>query len=248
MNRTLRLASAAATHAGKIRTGNEDRFSLLDHLGLFLVADGMGGRPAGDVAADLAIETVRAFFEDPELTSPACADGLLACFVDAVQQANRRILAQARQHVSQRGMGTTLAGVLTQGADLCIAHVGDSRVYRFRDGQLDLLTEDHTLLNECLAGGMPVEQAEAMPKRDGLTRALGVHARVEVSARLVHVMPGDVILICTDGISRVLTRKEIGALLAEAGDLEATAQRFITRANDAGGPDNATAVLLRWVL
>lgn len=248
MTRTLRPAFAGETHAGLIRAGNEDRFALLDHLGLFLVADGMGGCPAGEIAATLALDTVRAFFEDPNRTAPDSPESLLACLVDAAQEANRRILAQATQHPQQRGMGTTFAGVLAQGAALCIAHAGDSRVYRLRDQQLDLLTEDHTLLNECLWHGMPVDQAEAMPNRYALTRALGVHRNIELSARLEEVKPGDLILICTDGISKVLPRKEIAALLAEAGELGATAQRFIARANDAGGPDNATAVLLRWTL
>ncbi len=246
MTRPLRLTFAGETHVGKIREGNEDRFALLDYLGLFLVADGMGGCPAGEVAATLAIETVRAFFEDPELTTPDSADSLLSCLVDAVQQANGRILTEAARHGPHRGMGTTFAGVVVHGTDLCIAHAGDSRVYRFRDRQLDLLTEDHTLLNECLWRGMPVDQAEAMPNRHALTRALGVHRTVEVSARLSHAKPGDVLLLCTDGISKVLDRAVIAALLAEAGELAETARRFIERANDAGGPDNATAVLLQW--
>jgi protein phosphatase len=248
MTRTLRLASAGETHAGKIRADNEDRFAIFDHLGLFLVADGMGGCPAGEIAATLAIDTVRAFFEDSNRTTPDSPESLLACLIDAAQEANRRILAEAAQHPKQRGMGTTFAGMLVQGAELCIAHAGDSRVYRLRDQQLDLLTEDHTLLNECLWHGMPVDQAEAMPNRYALTRALGVHRNIELSARLEGVKPGDLILICTDGISKVLARQEIAALLAEAGELGATARRFIARANDAGGPDNATAVLLRWTL
>lgn len=246
MARTLHLASAGETHPGKVRAGNEDRFALLDHLGLFLVADGMGGCPAGEVAASLVVEAMRAFFEDPELTAPDTADSLLACLVDAAQRANQRIVAEAQRTPGRRGMGSTFAGVLCRGSDLCVAHAGDSRVYRLRDRRLDLLTEDHTLGNECLWRGMSVDFVEAMPNRHALTRALGLFRSVEVSARLLHVMPGDVVLLCTDGISKVLGRATIEALLIEAGDLGEAARRFISRANDAGGPDNAAVVLLRW--
>jgi serine/threonine protein phosphatase PrpC len=248
MPRPLHLESAGETHTGKVRDDNEDRFAMLDHLGLFLVADGMGGHVAGEVAATLAIDTVRAFFEDPELTSPDDAHNALACFIDAVKCANTRIHEEALQDQTKRGMGTTLAGVLVWGSCLCVAHVGDSRVYRFRDRRLDLLTEDHSVLNECLWKGMAVDQAEALPYGSALTRALGTRDTIQVSARLEQAMPGDLMLICSDGISGVLDRMEIAGLLAEAADLRATALRFIARANDAGGPDNATVVLLRWTL
>lgn len=248
MTPSLRLSCAGETHAGMIRAHNEDRFAILEALGLFLVADGMGGCPAGEVAAALAVDAVRAFFEDVQRTAPDGADGALSCLVDAVQTANRRIHAEAGQRSDHRGMGTTFAGMLVHGSELCIAHVGDSRVYRLRESRLDLLTEDHTLRNECIWHGMPVDQADAMPNGHALTRALGVHTTIEVSAKLTNIRPGDVMMICTDGITKVIDRRVIAAMLAEAGELGATARRLIACANDAGGPDNATVVLLRWTM
>ena len=248
MSRPLQIESAGRTHVGRRRTENEDRFAALDALGLYLVVDGTGGHPRGDMAARLAISTVQSFFDDPSTTWPTGVDASAMRLVAGVKVANDEIRKVAIRAPGERPIGATFAGVHVRADGLCVAHVGDSRCYRFRDRELLQLTEDHTLLHDLIWAGVPLDMAEARPNKHALTRVLGVRRSVDVTARYEATMPGDIVLLCTDGLTRVVDNPAIAGILAEGGGLDAMAARLITRANDNGGPDNVTCVLVRWPL
>jgi serine/threonine protein phosphatase PrpC len=249
------LEAAGATRAGPHRTHNEDHFAVLPKLGLFMVADGVGGQAGGEIASRLAVDTVREFFErgDPEATWPFGVDPSStrdeALLTQSLWRANRRILDAAQRNEATHSMGATFAGIRASAAGFCAAHVGDSRIYRFRDGRLELLTEDHSLRTEYLRR---MRDPHAVPLRlDGinlglLTRALGLEPTVDVDTRVELSEPGDIVLVCTDGLSGPVSEGEIAAILTEAGDLDTTAQRLIERAHSRGGRDDVTCVLVRW--
>jgi protein phosphatase len=256
----LVVEAAGCTHAGMIRDSNEDSFTIAEPLGLFLIADGMGGRAAGEVASKMAVDIVRGFFDDPDSTWPVAigppterggsvryVDQALPLLVAGIQLANGRIFAAARRDREKRGMGTTFAAALARDGYVAIAHVGDSRVYRYRKKRLDLLTRDHSLLNECLRlGHILPEDAAAFPLQHVITRALGTEESVEVETRIDEVARGDVLLLCSDGLSGTVEPAEIAQILDNHRDLGDAAARLITRANEHGGPDNVTCILVRW--
>jgi len=239
------------SHPGRVRRGNEDAYVVLPSLGLFVVADGMGGAAAGEVASRLAVDTVRAVFEDPDLTWPRGladrpADTGLPLLVSGVEHANARVRAAASGDHSLAGMGTTFTGILVLEDRLAVAHVGDSRAYLLRGGRLDQLTHDHTLVNELVdSGAMTREEAESSRLRNILSRALGGEERVVVDGRLVAAKAGDTLLLASDGLHGVVRDRDIAAVLLGERDLTRAATKLVERANDAGGPDNVTVVLIR---
>jgi protein phosphatase len=244
--RPLHIEAAGQTDTGRVRDVNEDSFAVLSHLNLFMVADGMGGHSFGEIASTMAISTVADFFGDPAMTPPLSAEEAQARLVTSVKLANRRILRAGRADRSKRGMGTTFAGVLAHSSSVCIAHVGDSRVYRLRGGQLEQLTQDHSALQEIQMRGASTESPTALRSlRHVLTRALGLWEGVEVDARLEEAQPNDVILICSDGLVGVMEDEILGILETDA-PLDTMASALIERANEYGGPDNVTCVLVRW--
>jgi protein phosphatase len=249
---TLVLEAAGRTDIGRIRETNQDAFLVRNDLGLFVVVDGMGGHAAGEVAAAIAVTTLEGLYDNPEITLPRGAPctpaDALARLVAAVKNANSRIQDAAAKDRSKRGMGTTVVAALVCGDTACIAHIGDSRLYRLRDRQLQQLTDDHTLRAEWIKQGTPVELANTLVMGRALSRALGTRASVEVSARLEPVLPGDVLLLCSDGVHGVLQPDELAGILLDLGDLSSGVDRLITRSNDRGGPDNSTAILVRWSL
>jgi len=247
LRRPLHIEAAGHTHTGRVRDANEDSFAVLAHLNLFMIADGMGGHSFGEIASMMAINTVEDFFEDPEMAPAASIEEARARLVASVKLANRRILRAARVDRSKRGMGTTFAGVVAQDTSVCIAHVGDSRVYRLRDGQLEQLTQDHAALKEVLLRGDATSSAaQVRTVRQVLTRALGLWDGVEVDARIEAARPEDLLLICSDGLAGVVADDEIVDILESEAPLDATAWALIERANEYGGPDNVTCVLVRW--
>ncbi len=245
------LASYGETDRGVLRETNEDAFAVVPHLGLFMVADGMGGAAAGEIAACTAIEQVQRAVEDGETTWPS--DTSLRApesgprrFIAGIHRANRQIQRQAREHPGRRGMGTTFAGVMLLDRCAVIAHVGDSRVYRLRDGGLEPMTYDHSLVNELLERGyLKPEDARFYPRRNVITRAVGTHEVLEVDARIVDVRPGDAFLLCTDGLHGELEDDEIAAILRQSTLPMAAVARLIDRANQNGRGDNVTAVVVR---
>ena len=244
------VEAAAATHVGFVREINEDSHAALDHLGLYVVADGMGGHACGDVASALAVETVSGFFEETRSSLPPLfhdvPSNALGRLIAAVKRANLRIYTESRIDPAKRGMGTTIAALYVRRDVLCVAHVGDSRVYRYRAGALERFTDDHTLANE-LARTHSTRKIPPGTADHVLTRALGTEPNVEVDTRIERTLPGDVVMLCSDGVWGALTPKEMAGLFAEQLAPAALAERLVARANEKGGRDNATAVVLRWL-
>jgi PPM family protein phosphatase len=224
------------TDTGRARADNED--SAYARPPLYVVADGMGGAQAGEVASALAVEEFRG-----GLVAQGTAEQRLS---ERVQAANRRIYETAHRRLEHDGMGTTLTAVYLDESDLAVAHVGDSRAYIFRDGELVRLTHDHSLVEELIRRGkLTPEQAAAHPQRSIITRALGIEPEVEVDTWTYPMRAGDVVLLCSDGLTSMISEPQIAAVLAEESDLERAGDRLITEANEAGGRDNITVVLFR---
>ena len=228
----MRVTAAAATDVGLVREGNED--SYLTEGPLFAVADGMGGHRGGEVASQLAVETLEKLFKEGAGDLP-----------DQVQEANRVVFERSVLDRKVAGMGTTLTAALVEGDRVRLAHVGDSRAYLLRDGTLRLLTEDHTLVHRMVSEGeISKEEAETHPQRSVLTRALGVDTVVDVDDDSLQVRPGDRLLLCTDGLTSMVSEDEIEEVLRTVPDPQEAAQRLVQRANEAGGVDNTTVVIL----
>ena len=248
-SRPLRLEAAGLTHPGWRRDRNEDDLAVHPELGLFIVADGMGGHAAGEVASRMAVAAVSAALlaAGPPSSRPSLSSAG-ALLVSAIQRANATIFAAAQQDSAMQGMGTTIVAALTHGGRLAISHAGDSRAYLARGRCLQRLTEDHNALNQCRDAGLDLAALPGLARYGhALTRAVGAAETIEVDTRFVQPEPGDILLLCSDGLTCVVDDREIAAILVGCFDLGAAAERLIARANEHGGPDNVTAVLVRWV-
>jgi PPM family protein phosphatase len=233
----LRVAEQyAVTDTGRQRRANED--SLLARAPLFVVADGMGGARAGEVASRIAVESFQ-----PGVGSEREPERQLA---DLAIAANARIHELSTRNLEQAGMGTTLTAVYVGTDDVAIAHVGDSRAYCLREGELIRLTDDHSLVDELMRQGrLTPEEAEEHPQRSVITRALGPEGTVEVDTRSFHARAGDVYLLCSDGLTTMLAEEEIRDYLLSSSSLRDAGETLIAAANAAGGRDNITVVLVR---
>ncbi len=223
---------------GRQREANEDSYYEPADGPVFAVADGMGGAQAGEVASKIAVET---FEEERDAEAPPekQLEGI-------ARKANKRIYELAQQDESRRGMGTTLTSVFVRGQEVSIGHVGDSRAYRLRDGELERLTRDHSLVAELeRTGQISAETAEHHPQRSIITRALGPEPDVQVDTHTHAARAGDVYLLCSDGLTSMLSEEEVGAILRREGSLDETAEELIRAANQSGGKDNITVVLFR---
>jgi PPM family protein phosphatase len=234
----LRLAdSAGRTDPGRKRRRNEDAFVLEPPL--FAVADGMGGAQAGEVASRLAAAAFREFHEADELAPDERLRAL-------VQEANRRIYDRARTDTGATGMGTTLTAALLEDGQVTIGHVGDSRAYRLREGQLEQLTEDHSLVADLMRSGrLTPEEAETHPQRSVITRALGPEPDVQVDVQSYQARGGDLFMVCSDGLTSMVPEARVTEILEGAGSLDRAGRELIGAANDAGGRDNITVILFR---
>ena len=233
----LRVAEQyAATDTGRQRRANED--ALLSRSPLFVVADGMGGAQAGEVASQIAVEAFKRGLRDslePE-----------AALAELTREANARIHELSHSHTEQAGMGTTLTAMYVGEQDVAIAHVGDSRAYCLRDGELIRLTDDHSLVDELMRQGrLTPEEAEEHPQRSVITRALGPEGTVEVDTRSFHARAGDVYLLCSDGLTTMVSERELTRVLREHRQLRGAGEALIAAANAAGGRDNITVLLVR---
>ena len=234
----LRVTEQAyRSDTGRQRTANEDSFFA--GATMFAVADGMGGAQAGEVASNIAAEA----FEAAERRPDEPAEAFLGRII---QEANARIHALAQHDSTRSGMGTTLTALLVDGDDVVIGHVGDSRAYVLRDGELRMLTSDHSLVEELRRQGrISDEQAADHPQRSIITRALGPEAEVEVDTFSFSARPGDVFLLCSDGLTTMIKDDGIAAALEGSSDLDDAVAALISEANEAGGRDNITAVAVR---
>lgn len=239
---------ASRTDCGRLRQNNEDAVAVLQGPGLAVLADGMGGYKAGEVASAMATSLVGAELsrwvaEAPPLASEADASRAV---VLAVENANLAIWSAGQVNADCSGMGTTVVVALFGDGRLLLAHVGDSRAYRLRDGELAQLTCDHSLLQEQIdAGLLTPEEALTAPNRNLVTRALGVEAVVNVELHGHAISPGDLYLLCSDGLTDMLRDDEIAAVLYEGRDLAEMADSLIETANLHGGRDNISVVLVR---
>src|SRR4029079_17157133 len=224
------------TDVGRQRHTNEDNF--YDQPPLFAVADGMGGAQAGEVASEMAISE---FVTDRD--ADAAAEKQLEQIALA---ANRKIWEMAQSDSRHAGMGTTLTAAMVDGQQVAVGHVGDSRLYLFRDGQIERMTRDHSLVEEFVRQGkLTPEQAEKHPQRSVITRALGPENSVEVDTFRIPAREGDVFLLCSDGLSGMVGDADLAAIIGGGNALDATARTLIEAANDNGGRDNITAVLFK---
>jgi len=227
------------SHPGLVRSTNEDAFLVARDVGLFVVADGVGGNAAGEVASRMAVDAVLAALE--ALLHPG-----LPHLISAVERANGHVYAASRTDRSLFGMATTLTALLVCDETIALAHVGDSRAYRLRGRHLEQLTEDHTLVAALVRlGRMTQEEAETSEIRNMISRAVGGDETIDVDARLLAVEPGDTFVLASDGLHGVVSDEEIVAVLCGERDLARAAGQLIERANEGGGPDNATVVLVR---
>lgn len=252
----MKIHFAALSHPGRKRDRNEDSFLTLPDLGLFLVADGMGGHNAGDVASKMVVETIqnearklppledkrpwwkRLFFRSKPTFNP------VEWLHQTIELANARIHKQSKQLKSQKGMGSTVALILKRDEALLTAHVGDSRVYRLRNNKLDQLTQDHSLAQELVRQGvMTEEEALYSAPSNVLTRALGVKEKTSEDIIYHSVESGDLYLLCSDGLYNMVEEDKLVNYLRQEGSLEEKAKLLVKAANQAGGTDNITVVL-----
>jgi protein phosphatase len=233
----LRIADhASKTDVGRQRHTNEDNF--YDQPPLFAVADGMGGAQAGEVASEMAISEFVA-----ERDTTADAERQLE---QIALLANKKIWEMAQSDSRRAGMGTTLTAAMLDGQSVAVGHVGDSRLYLYRDGRIERMTRDHSLVEEFVRQGkLTPEQAEKHPQRSVITRALGPENSVEVDTFRIPARDGDLFLLCSDGLSGMVSDSDMAAILGQGGDLGTLAGSLVDRANENGGRDNITAVLFR---
>jgi protein phosphatase len=236
----LRVAEAVQrTDTGRQREANEDAY--FSRAPVFAVADGMGGARAGEIAARIAVQAFAQAGADAGGPEPP-----EAYLRETAQRANSEIFEFARGDSTRSGMGTTLTAAMLAGNEVSIGHVGDSRAYLYRDGELSQLTNDHSLVEELRRQGkLTRDQAAEHPQRSVITRALGPEPRVAVDTMTVQGRPGDVFLLCSDGLTTMLSDEELSAALERTADLKVVARRLVRAANNHGGRDNITVVLFR---
>lgn len=252
----MRYESFVATDVGMKRKANEDNFCSNQELGLFLVADGMGGHAAGEVASRIAVEEIERILlntrGDEDWTWPESFDKDVSLVANklryAITQANERIRQVTMERVECRGMGTTIVAAMMLEDACSIAHVGDSRAYLVRESKLLPITSDHSWVNEQLKQGfLTVENARNHPFRNVITQALGSGAEVQVDLMELPLKEGDLLLLCSDGLNSMLTDHEILSVILEAEQqpLDAVTGNLIEAANFKGGDDNITVALVR---
>ena len=249
----MRIRYAAKTDVGLKRSHNEDHFALIEEEQLFLVADGMGGHACGEVASQMSADVIGEFFahsKDHDATWPYRYDHNLTYvenrFAASVRLANARIYQKSQSDPSLRGMGTTIVGCLLKNKTLYVAHVGDSRCYRIHGSSIEQLTRDHSLLEDYKEARpeMTDEEERNFPHKNVITRALGMREEVVVDINKFEIQDGDRFVVCSDGLSGMITDEEILEIVTHHDELDKSVDRLIEVANEHGGTDNITAVLI----
>lgn len=249
----IKLRSFGATDVGKKRSNNEDAYAIQEAQSLYVVADGMGGHSSGEVAAQMAVKQIISFFEAQSLnedsTWPYEYDDSLSFSGNklrtAIALANDKIQTYSTEHPESRGMGTTVVAALVNHDRIVISHVGDSRAYLFSKGELKLLTSDHSWVSEQVRLGFLTEsEAAHHPFRNVITKALGTRDQAQADVLELEVAVGDRLLLCTDGLNSMALDEDIADVLRKSQDLENSCRGLIDLANDHGGEDNITVLLL----
>ncbi len=251
----MKLRYAGATDVGRKRSHNEDRYLIQGEDDLFVVCDGMGGHASGEIASQLAVDEIGEFFKlsrgDDEVTWPYKPDKRLSDAANrlsvGIRWANFRVFDKAGSSIQLKGMGTTCVSVYFQDGQCAIAHVGDSRCYRIRDGQIEQMTEDHSLLNDYKKlAKLTEEEIKNFPHKNIIVRALGMKETVLVDTRVEGVRKGDIYLLCCDGLSGEVEDPEmLETVQAANGDMDRACADLVDRANRHGGRDNVTVILVR---
>ena len=251
---SMRVRFAGETNVGMKRTHNEDNLYLPTDERLAIVADGMGGHASGEIASQMAVETVVEFFkstqEDTEITWPFKLDRGYRYDVNrlitGIKLANVKIFEAAQREPQYRGMGTTIVAALFLDDQVLIAHVGDSRLYRVRDGEIQQITEDHSLLNDYIKmKKLSADEIANFPHKNVIVRALGMKESVQVDLLTDQVRVNDTYLLCSDGLSGMVDDPKIHDLVRTEADLDKATEKLIGAANAAGGVDNITVVMAR---
>jgi protein phosphatase len=252
----MKISYQALTDVGRKRKGNEDSLFVNPEQNLFVVADGMGGHAAGEVASRVAVDAINEFVcltgDDEEITWPYGLDETISYdgnrLKTAIRYANRKVMDATKEKSEYEGMATTVAAVLVDGDSANLGHVGDSRIYLVRDGQITQLTTDHSWVNEQIVSGViSADQARSHPLRNVVTRALGGKTDLQVDMKVHPIEPGDVLLLCSDGLTTMMADDEIAQVVADAaGDVEKTARALVAGANAKGGEDNITVLVLKF--
>jgi len=229
------------TECGPVRRRNEDWLSVCPDLGLFAVADGMGGHQAGDVASQMALRMLEQYLREHKNNRMSNRDKLAR----GIQQANDTVYLAARKDLQQQGMGTTVTVCLVEGNHVIVANVGDSRALMLRSGKMSKLTVDHSLVQELVDGG-GISENEAMqhPRRNVLTRALGIGLSLVVDIYEYDLALGDRLLICTDGLTGFVPEQRIGELMLQSLNLDEVVHKLLEEAIACGSNDNITIILL----
>jgi PPM family protein phosphatase len=252
----MKIEAAGLTHVGMKRNHNEDSLGLLPDHQLFLVADGMGGHASGEVASRMCVETIASFFKmtarDENATWPYKEEKNLRFdenrLVAGIKWSNRRIYEAQFQNPKYKGMGTTVVTAFFTSNGAYLGHVGDSRGYRIRDGEIEQITEDHSLLNDYIkANKLTPEEIEHFPHKNVIVRALGMKELVQVDVNRLDPKVGDKYLLCSDGVNGMITDPAILDIVNNETDLDVACQKLIDAANEAGGTDNSTVSLIHLV-
>ena len=253
--KTLPLSACGFSHAGRQREENEDAFGSFVDARLFIVADGMGGHNAGEVASVMAVDALETFFRsyhaDPRQPWPHAVDTQLSLGANllrvGIKVANDKIRAAAKQDRAKNRMGTTIVALAVGDAQLTIAHAGDSRAYRMRGGDIQRLTRDHSIVEEMIAARPEITEDEiaAFAHRNVVTRSLGSKEELDPTVLVEPLEAGDLYLVCSDGLWGSVPDRKMQGIISTTPDIEAACQLLIDAANEAGGPDNITAVIVR---
>jgi protein phosphatase len=252
---SLTVEVAGKSDVGCVRQNNEDNFGYDSRHGIYVVCDGMGGQAAGEVASKLAVDTVLNYFREaartghrpqvgPAIESVSARANALA---SAIQLANAAIYKAAAEHAAHSGMGSTIVAVLLENGSLSVGHAGDSRIYRIREGEIQQLTRDHSLVMEQVRRGMLTqEEAQNSEMQNIIIRALGPEQTVQVDVEDLTAQSGDLLLLCSDGLNRHVSDDNIREILQGTNSLPLMADRLIDAAREGGGADNITALLVRF--
>lgn len=242
------LVSFGLSDIGLSRPNNEDVWVALKEFGFFALADGMGGHKAGEIAAKEAIDDLATSVQTILSSPPQNCPELVISLRSAIEKANRKVYSLGKQAPTLNGMGTTLCCLLWLDDAVIYAHVGDSRIYRLREGRLDQLTRDHSLFAKWLSFGKRAEECETpFPYKNVITRAIGTTKKANPEIAVASVLPGDLFFLCSDGLSDVLTDEEIEKILDRSETLSLAETRLIEKAKIKGSHDNITVLLIQYV-
>ena len=251
----MKIFHASLSDIGRTRKINEDSVYVSKKDGIYLIADGMGGHLAGEVASKIAVETVASFLKstrgDKEITWPFQRDEALTYdanrFIVSIKLANKKIFNHGRER-NLPGMGTTIVGLLCNNKTVNMCHVGDSRIYRIRDEKIELMTEDHSLLNDTIRREpMTEEEIEKFPYKNVITRALGIEEAVMVDLHYENALEGDFYILCSDGLSNFLAEEEISeTILKNKANVQKSCKDLVRKTNSKGGLDNISVIIVRF--